>query len=230
MRNKSTLIILILVILLIPICSLAESAEEVSISFRGIPWGSSYCDIQSILQDGEHLGKLSSDHYCASVNGYVTGTNETPYSGEELGAFCSLIGSDGNYVPVAGYETVLSEVVFVYVPNENGLIDYNQKNTALIQAMYSIETIVPNVVFEDLLTKLTSLYGEPVYEKRYSDSCPVWTDKDGSMVGLIAVNNDHVIIRYTFKGADALITEAHNSLVETETQKTIDVQSDTSGL
>lgn len=230
MRNKLILAILILVILLVPMCGLAESTEEVSITFRGIPWESSYNDIQNSLPDGEHLGKLSSDHYCSSTNGYVTGTRETPYSGEELGAFCSLIGADGNYVSVAGYETVLSELVFVYVPNENGLIDYNQKNTTLIQAMYSIETIVPDVVFEDLLAKLTSIYGEPTYEKRYSDSCPVWTEKDGSMVGLIAINDDHIVIRYTFKGADDLITKAHNSLVETEKQKTIDVQSDTSGL
>ena len=228
--NKLVFSILILIFLLIPMCSLAESVEEVSITFRGIPWGSSYNDIQNSLLDGEHLGKLSRSHHCSTANSYVTGTNEILYSGEELGAFCSLFSADGHYVPVAGYETVVSELEFVYMPNENGLIDYNQKNTALIKAMYSIETIVPNVVFEGLLKKLTSVYGEPVYEKRYSDSCPVWSEKDGSMVGLIILNDNHVIIRYTFNGADALITETHNNLVETEMQKIKDTQSDISGL
>lgn len=230
MRSKLILIVVIIIVLLIPIYSYAESADEVSITFRGIPWGSSYNDIQDSLQDGQHLGKLSSDHYCSSAYGYVTAGYDILYSGEELGAFCSLIGSDGKYVPVAGYDTILSEMVFAYTPNDDGIIDYNSQNTALIQAMYSIETIVPHVVFDDLLAKLTSVYGEPVYEKRTTGSCPVWTDQDGGMVGLIIKSDDVVIIRYTFKGADQLITDAHSILVEMETRKTLDVQSDTSGL
>ncbi len=120
---------------------------------------------------------------------------------------------------VAGYPVVETGIYFAYVPGENGIIDHDNPETALYYAYYSIEPLDMSAVYEDLKTKLTSLYGDPVdgkasdiggkYETRYIS----WFGSNDTVLSLVWNGNKYIVIKYGWLGGNQLLKNAYDALV-----------------
>lgn len=155
---------IISLIICILCCGIAHSEHDGSILFRDIPWGETIDYVENILN---HDGfEIRSSEETDSAKGFN-------YSSLSNIMFIksSLTEKYGNYVyfknfspvKVAGYDVYATYGYFAYLPNDNKIITKERELTSFMLACYEIVPVDIDYASEDLINKLTSLYGE--YDK-----------------------------------------------------------------
>ncbi len=217
--KKLTCLLLALILLIPCFAVLAEGETETyaePILFRGIPWGTSMSE--AIAQISNDLS-FDVDAYTVSYRIdnmlYKFNSEGAIYDGEKLTyryiANSSALSKIGG-MKVAGYPLRQLILFGVSQPNDKGSLAKDRDHISLFYGAYYFDVTQTDAVYADLLSKLTSLYGD-VDLNREEDGVVqnLWRGAEGSMVSL--VNNDgSIMIRYGFSGADELIEQAHQVL------------------
>ena len=148
-------------------------------------------------------------------------------------------GYKGEYsgLTVAGYTPSQLSVCFMY-PIENNVINHNEEEAELYLAWYNFgkdDFSDYEAIYNDLLTKLSSLYGEGKLSNSKRSSMITWKDIQGNMIRLW-MNDDKNVINLAYMvfdaddRLDALIAELEREAAEEEAEKRKENVSDTSGL
>lgn len=145
----------ILVLCLLLMLSLQALAVADEITFRGIPWGSSLTEVEEYFSnlsivdfDSEDVKRdtiLNDDYDVYSNNSYECCWHD----------FVFPHGS----ITVAGYDVNIHLYCF-YGIDENGNVLREKEDSVFYAASYDLEVVDVETSYEDLVNKLTSLYGE----------------------------------------------------------------------
>ena len=144
---------------LLMITLFAQTAIASEITFRDIPWGSNVDSVLSMLYGSDwQEGYLISEAYISPLgNGFFT---------EEFGeSYCFNGGFEwkdlrDSYFVVAGHNVAYTSFTFTY-GIEDGVLSLAPEDSQLVKAEYTFGVTDKFLVYNDLKTKLTSLYGEP---------------------------------------------------------------------
>lgn len=137
-----------------------SAATDKEILFRDIPWGTNYTDITNILPDFDWNTMSYENMRTYPVQEVLT---------DDDGKFDVFVNgninmiaypfTDGN-TEVAGYTTSDIELYFAYTPVD-GQLQQEDSLTALYGARYIFDPQNLQSMYDDLTSKLSSLYGEP---------------------------------------------------------------------
>lgn len=200
----------------IAILSVSSSALADEILFRNIPWGSTATEAKQIASDitwmsfgGATFGRLDTLRYeDYSVTDINSDNNSVEYT--------AITHDD---LEVAGYKPEDIQMYFSLVPDDKKIIK-DDEHTALYAGQYKFYPQNIESVSDDLLEKLTGLYGEPKklqseYEFLYKHySIYEWDgDNDSSVFLLTAISEDNpsenrVVITYTWDKGDEMMDYA----------------------
>ncbi len=231
MKKLSRLLLSLLICILFAAPALAETEKE--ILFRGMEWGGPYGKhIEAFPPDISFVKEESNNEYKPTELLKDYSGNLQSYKNENLGFYISC---KNGTLEVAGFPVESVILSYIYKTDENGLLIRDVENACFTDAMYYIDIEHDKLAFEDITEKLTTLYGEPDYEYTYNIiqfyDFKVWYGANGTMVGLQyysgIMDTSDLTIRYTFKGADNLVEEAHQAVLLEEKQR---VESNFEGL
>jgi len=223
MLRKVSTSTLILILLLGGILAYAAEIYSEPILFRGVEWGSTLAEATQMLPEGVEMYDLreserwySIDDYMYTENGFGT------YSGV-LGGYIYAKSSSLEGMKVAGYDVDDIKMYFTYLPDDKGLLMKDEEHTALIYAYYKIEPKDLDSAYNDLVDKLSSLYGDIDLMQHDSfmidDRQSLWNGADGTMVSVVSrdygstTGTKEIYIKYAFKGGDELLNKAYEALV-----------------
>lgn len=214
---KKAICLALICVLLFACCTAAlADAYEKPILFRGIPWGSAFTEAKDKLPADLHIYRGTKDTwYKIDDSLFMTQEENALYSGENLGASyyadsASIRKAGG--VKVAGYAIKQLYMYFICRANEKGTLATDDGQNSLIYAAYYFDVQQTDAVYADLLTKLTSLYGDVDLTREQDGTLQnLWYGAEGTMVALINAKGS-ISIRYGFSGADELIETAHQVL------------------
>lgn len=207
--------------------TVAQAETDTEIIFRDIPWGTSYAEVQQILNEFDWYDMsfdymrhypveevLTDDYDYYSIEFDNGGINMTaqPFSQKETS--------------VAGYTTSDIELFFAYVPVK-GTLTKDASDTALYGARYIFEPQNISSMSNDLIEKLSSLYGDPDETTADTDmwgnktTYTWWNGANNTVVVLRALDssgdstgfyNDELWISYAWKNGDNLLLAADNAV------------------
>lgn len=218
---KKTGIIITLVICIL--CSSFSFAEEKEILFRGLEWGIPYEETLKAFDKDFPFTESEPFDFWRMPTDLLKTTDYRSYR-EYLG---TSVGSSVKYYEsfeVAGYPVRSVNMYYAYLPGEDGILVRDHEHTSFYLGFYEILPKDYYTAFEDLTTKMNTLYGDMDYENIEDGSSfinntfRVWNGKNGTMVGLEleeynASDTKYLYIRYTFQGADELIEQAHQAVL-----------------
>lgn len=229
---KKILIALVCVLGLVA-AAFAEENESAPILFRQIQWGSSFAEVLEKLPENLRFYDLKTDSNY-SVSGTMTDDRNAYFDGHVAGyTYARSSSLDG--MKVAGYDLSGLRLRFAWVPDDDGLIVEDANHTALFFAEYEISPKDLDVVYADLTTKLTSLYGEPAATKTdgfiITEKYTIWHGGNGTMLVLLSKKyssgSTEILIRYGTTEGDSWLQDAYNALILKET---LDAASNIEGL
>ena len=228
-RFFAVTLVLVLCLGVLPIAM----AEVETISFRGIEWGTPATELESKLSEVK-LYSWDDVDSPKSVANFLFDGDDIYYDGE---VNCRNYARPSSLkdLKVAGYAVEELYVYCAYVPGADGLLTGDLKDTAFIEAYYELDTKDPDLAYDDLLDKLTGLYGEVFYSNTRSPyisyTYNVWKAADDSMVCLekriYPSSGTDIYVKYAAGNADELMSSAYKALVLQETK---DAASNTDGL
>ena len=162
------LLTFLLTVLLFVSVQLSAFALDEEIWFRDYPWGISIKDFER----QEHILAYAYSNGIPkgnSVENIITGKEGflSTEAVKDQDLVKRLILYD--YYNVAGYPVNETYLFFTYLPS-NGNILNDDENTYLYAAQYSFKTTDRKALYSDLLTKLSSVYGEPNETKTSKDA------------------------------------------------------------
>lgn len=192
------------------------------ILFRGAEWGATSSEVAKVLPEDFNAYEWDISEYWYSTDEWMYRENKYEYKGK-LGYYETSLGSLEN-MKVAGYDIENVYIYYTYSVGEDGLLVRDIDHSALIYAYYKIEPKDPDAVYNDLISKLTSLYGDidlHQAEKPYiAYEQNLWYGADGTMVSLVREDypsgNHYIYIKYGFSGADQLLADAYEAAVYEE--------------
>ena len=193
-----------------------QDAAEKAILFRGIPWGSSYTEIEKDVKL-DHYWTFTLIERVAKAMGFEKLTAQD----KDLMPLDVGLVAQAEYsrpLPeVAGYKTEAVILQFVYVPDENGALVEDKEHTALYHAYYTIEPADRAGAYEDLTNKLSSLYGGIDLSSgdfHEDENCVrVWFGGEGTIVSLeYSISSRRIYIHYGFAGGDDLLENAQEAI------------------
>ena len=191
-----------LIVVCFVLCLLCSSAFADEILFRGIPWGSTPAEVKALLDFSVITPTKGSQ--CSWEAGMPYGHEK---SFEHTGAD-SFTNQDN--LQVAGYDVVQVCVRFYY-PLVDGVVVEDDKQSMFYYAHYMIEPKDVDGAYEDLVEKMTTLYGEGVVYNNppsdgwyaYTEECVVWYGDNNTGARVIirrykdsSTNDDYIIISY----------------------------------
>ncbi len=233
--KKIAYLLFVVVMLLHCGFAFAEDIYENEICFRGVAWGASYDETLKAMPDEIKFYGLQDREYWYTneVNMFDEGIND--YYKGHLGCYTYTMTSSLKDLKVAGYEIENLSLYFCYLTGEDGLLIKDEEHTALVFAYYKLEPKDHEAVYEDLITKLTSLYGDvdvTRHDSSYiSHTQNMWYGADETMVSVVKedypTGSHYIYIKYGFSGADDLIKAAYEAAVLEETRN---AASNTDGL
>lgn len=231
---KRFLAVLISSILIFGTCRVfAETEEDAPILFRDIEWGVSLPDALQGMPEGAKFFDLESDS-SYTVAGMMLDEHDQYFDGNVSG-YVSARSSSLEGVEIAGYELSGIRLRFALVPDENGMLVEDDSHTKLYYAMYEISPKDVDAAYADLVTKLSSLYGNPASTKDAGYSIEqkytTWYGADNTMLVLLSEKfssgSSEIEIRYGTTDGDAWLQEAYDALVK---QESINAASNVEGL
>lgn len=203
-------------------CSVVFASEvyDKPILFRGVEWGSAYKEAVASFDAGITMSKLSDNEYWYTTQDLLYKKNGTSRKGA-IGASSNAYSWNISGFKVAGYEVDEVEMLFTYLPGDDGILIKDNEHTALIYAEYKLEPKDSKAAFEDLTTKLTSIYGD--VDASQEDGFLIdyhqnmWYGAEGTKVSLVlqeySSDSQYLFIKYAFDGADTLMDQAYDALV-----------------
>lgn len=218
---KKFISLLLVVVLSISITSGALAASD--ISFRNVPWGSSYSKARNTLS-GIRWYEYSGESHSADTINDIVGIGSDPKTINDNINMYSY-SSSSLKVSVAGYEVKEIKMYYAYTAN-NGTVTRSENDTSLYAASYKFEPTDLDGVYADLTGKLTSLYGEPVdtqHDVSWTNdkyTYTIWNDANNNQVVLKldderestwAIGN-YIYIYYVWGQADEALTTADNAV------------------
>lgn len=233
--KKAVLCLLVFVMLLASCFAYAEDGAA-PILFRGAEWGSTFDEAIKVLPEGSKVRDLNTTEYWYSVDNllYNESVWDDSYKGE-LGGYTYVQSSSLKGLQVAGYDIEELKMYFVYTTGDDGLLIKDSDHTAFIYAYYKLEPKDPDAAYEDLLTKLTKLYGD--VDVRQTDSSYIvyeqnlWDGGNGTKVSLLRedypTGSHYIYIKYSFDGANDLMKKAYDALV---LEESVNASSNVEGL
>lgn len=200
--------------------ALAEDAKEVKITFRGIDWGIPVTEIEAKMPDGVKLYNYDIVDGLNSVDNFLYDGDSEYYKGA-VGYSVHARPSSLENLKVAGYEVGSMYMYFAIIPGSDGMPTNDAKDTAFIEAYYKIEPKDADSAYEDLLIKLSGLYGEVSYSYEKSPYISykynIWQGSDGSRVCLekedYPSGSHYIYIKYAAGNAGELLSNAYQALV-----------------
>ena len=212
--------------------ALYEGVEGI-ILFRGIDWHSTKQDVeQKIFSEG------------AVATGWQRNPNEIhrlcdadSYNFTEDAV--EIGGYNGWYsgITVAGYTPSYLYINYMYPINDDGIV-HNDESTETYLAWYEFsrnDFKDYEAIYDDLSSKLSSLYGEGVLSNTKKNTMTNWTDPKGNIIRLW-IDDDKSYIELGYMAADAeerlevLSAAAEKEALEAEAKEREENASNTSGL
>ena len=235
MKRFSSVILVLMILFTFGSASAGESYSD-PILFRGAEWGSTYADVQIVLPDGVSMRDLKTTEYWFPISEFMY--DESGWGSQvkaEIGCYTYANSSSLKNVKVAGYDVEGLYLYFYYTPDESGNLVKDAKHTAFMYGYYKLEPKAPDAVYEDLVRKLSSLYGdvdEEISENFIIDKkMSLWNGADGTMVSIYkedySSGSHYIYIKYGFQGADNLRDAAYAAEVKAENES---AASNTEGL
>lgn len=229
------LVALILTGVLLSGCITALAATNAEIWFKHFSWGQDRFNLQQQeLAEGvrgiREEDILNDNGKIYPVMGIIMGSPvleaEKVTGGyyDGIGVKSTIIKED--YPEVAGYKTSAVNYYFVYGVNNGELVtDWEPSQDRFYSGQYVFDNPADiSTMFDDLMTKLTGLYGEPDETKAPTetpaeDKHVFWYgDRETGVALSIRCADENgaelnqITITYFWLGADALLEEAHNAL------------------
>lgn len=154
-----------------------QSASDIEIVFRDIPWGTSYLEVESQFPEWD-LMKFEGDGFKTySVDDVLIGDYEgLNFDYTDINVIASAVNGE---IEVAGYITSSVDLYFSYGIGNDGTVLANDNCSKFYAAKYTYSPEDISFVYNDLKTKLTNLYGEPSDLKTDTEEYYVF-DSDGS--------------------------------------------------
>lgn len=161
MRKIFTLVISICIML-----SLISNSIADEILFRNLPWGSDPNAMEKELKAAGFLYPIASESSLVYLDRYLDELDRSyldnsriteEYCGWGLIAF--NFSEDGP--SVAGY-SISSVQAYFHSPIKDGTVNLEKKAAGLYLAQYTLNVIDFDTAFDELSSKLTKLYGEPI--------------------------------------------------------------------
>ena len=191
-----------------------EEANETSVSekqilFRGITWGTKMPEVQEILNkegDDNASGLLGLKHEMQNLRSagidYTVDELRVPEAGDR-GWFYNI--------NLAGYTTEETYTFYIY-PIKDGQFVRSEDEAEFYFGYYLFRPGALSdyvATYDDLKSKLSSLYGEGVETEEYSSIKTKWTDKYGNKAVLSrSLNYDVIYLGYIAGDADERLREA----------------------
>lgn len=240
---KKAFLLLIVVLLIGSTVSASAVEQPDTILFRSIPWFENRASVRTTMSniDGIQPGYGSSDMaridtWYRQWNNMYADPNIT--DGGAMSAYKNL--------KVAGYSASVT-LSFVF-PIVDGKVLYSADNAQFYKAIYKLDELedMP-AAFDDLTTKLSSLYGTPEDKSYYNSFAGLdtpkawlWYAKDGSLVFLAMYYDtyskkyDEVWITYAAPKTDellnTLIAQIKQEAIEAEEAERLKNSTNTDGL
>lgn len=219
--------LLTLALLLTSCVAFAGDEYAEPILFRGVEWGSSFEDVVKVLPDGVKMRDPKINEYWYPMSDMMY--DESGWGNQlkgELGCYAYARSSSLKGVKVAGYEIDELYLYFIFKQDSSGKLVKDAAHTAFYYGYYKLEPKDPDAVYDDLVNKLSSLYGDVDEEKSSSsiidDKMALWNGADGTMVSIFrqdySSGSHYIYIKYGFAGGDDLMQEAYEAVVREETE------------
>lgn len=226
-KKMLTLVLALTMLLGIVVSAHADEEYGEPILFRGAAWGASYPDVLKVLPDGVKMRDLDIKEYWYPMLDMMNEGNS--YGNQvkaEIGCYSYARSSSLKGVKVAGYEIEQLYLYFIFVPDESEKLIKDEAHTAFISGQYKIEPKDPDAVFDDLVSKLTSLYGDVDIEESKTGiidkKMALWKGADGTMVSVFrqdySSGTHEIYIKYGSLVGDELIKNAYDAAVREENE------------
>lgn len=218
-----------------------EQPAQPEVMFRNIPWGTTFTEFKNCFPGITFYDNYYEERRPESTNEVLFDEDsEPPFS--DKGFTAQVVTYDE--IEVAGY-TAKETRGFVLMPIENGEVVQNIENATLYGADYKIEPRDVYAARDDIVIKLTSIYGEPTGTKQLQtssieESATYWELETGMIsVRLDDIDQevwtsleDALYICYLDADADALLREANENIAngKNNAESSVYGNSDTNGL
>lgn len=196
----------------------SEEADEGKITFKGIPWYTTKAEVEKeLFKDG------------AASHGILGNPNEiyrmgaTDYSNVTMGTDRV---DDGGYrgwysgISVAGYDVEDTYACYVYPINDDGTINESEDEAELYFGWYKFEKEKYEglkELYDDLNTKLVSLYGEAQENATEYFTTLTWKDSEENQIRLLINSKEtYVTLGYMAADADVRLDEAQEAVAKTK--------------
>jgi hypothetical protein len=176
----------------------AQTDKE--ITFRDIPWGTNYTDVDNTLGEFNLMKIAGEDYQTKSIDDIIYGD----YQGIDFKYNdINIIGSSlNNDVDVAGYTPEQIQVYLAYVP-VNGVITHADGDSSLYGAQYEFYPVNIDQMESDLKEKLSNLYGKPDDEKDDKD----WLNSSMHYTFWNGANDTELVLKSVRPSEDDTLTE-----------------------
>ena len=152
-----------------------ETAGEKAITFRGIPWGTTYAEAKDLLSaDGISFNLKKEDCRSWEADFYWTGKVAAKYSFEKSGYFGNPSCSG---MTVGGFPATYLGLYFLKGYDDNDVYE-DEEHAQFYLAYYYMKPVDMAGAYDVLCGKLSQLYGEG--KERYETSS--WSGSSGSHV------------------------------------------------
>lgn len=199
---------------------------DIEITFRDIPWGTSFTEANSMLPDLDLWAINGESYKTMSIDDIVLGD----YKGLDFEySDINIIGfSIDDEIDVAGYTTSEVNLYFAYIP-VNGVLTKTEEDSALYGARYVFEPKNLNDMSEDLISKISNLYGEPAKTTYDTDifggkyTYVYWYGQNDTELVLriedysedtVGLSDDQIVVSYVWLKGDELLQTASDILKE----------------
>lgn len=217
MKKKSILLALILAGTSCAVTASAGELSEKDIYFRDIPWYTNKADVEkSFVDSGATVEQAAFKDNILRMSG-IDFSNTTSGSDRVDGG-----GIVGRYsgIEVAGYKPSDTKACYIFTLNEDGTINKSEDEAEFYFGWYTFDSddyVDGEGVYNDLLQKLVSLYGEGVTDPS-SDyfTTTTWTDSGSNQIRLLLGGKKqdyrYVTLGYIAADADARLDEMQAAL------------------
>lgn len=219
--KRNTMISILAAVSAMAITISSYAATDTEITFRDVPWGSTYPEVQQSLSDFDWY-TMSFDYMREyTVEEIMTDSSSDDYDFQNGGINMTASPFSNKETQVAGYTTSDIELFFAYT-DPAAICDANNDATTLYGARYEFEPQDLAGMSADLLDKLTSLYGEPddtsTKTSIFGDKTTVtyWNGANDTEVALRTVDvsgdttgigENELYIAYVWKQGDQLLQD-----------------------
>lgn len=213
-----------------------DTISEKEIIFNNISWKTNFPDVSEKLS-AWNLWNISGEGYkTCSVDDILLGDYkgiDFDYSGINI-----ISHAFNGEQEVAGYTTTDIVLYFSYLP-VGEYLTYEESDTALYGAQYIFKPVNLQDMYEDLIHKVSEIYGEPnnqthetdLWENQYTYT--YWYGANGTELVLKSLNSekdttdlydDEIYLTYAWRGGDELLKNASDAVKKEKSDKEKDAQ------